>query len=349
MKLLSPSLPPLLRLRRLFVRGSALTRSTEYVQGVLGTSLEIQVLAHSQTEGQAAIRAALNEIERLEHVFSRFDPHSELNRWLSDLSLRPSEELSSLLRRAEEWRSLTGGAFHPGSEALTQLWRDAEQQTLSPENAAPGPDEAALSRVLERLNSPVWSEEDSWRPALPLNLNAFAKGYIVDRAAQAAYSVLQPGSAAEVLVNIGGDLRHIAAPNRGPGIGGVPVNVMNPRTPYDNAAPLTQIQLQGQGLATSGGAFRGFVIGGTRASHVLDPRSGRPVEHVISASVLAPTCADADALATAFSVLGPSESLALAEQLPGVSCLLVLADGQQQRSREFPPPSLAADQSLTSD
>ncbi|ULH17271.1 FAD:protein FMN transferase (plasmid) [Deinococcus sp. KNUC1210] len=343
MKFLSPSRHPLLRLRRLFVPGAALTRYSEYVQGVLGTSLELQVLAHSQAEGQEAIRAALNEIERLEHVFSRFDPHSELNRWLSDLSLRPSEELSSLLRRAEQWRIRTGGAFHPGSEALTQLWHGAEQQDQIPEHRGTEPDKVALAGVLARLNSPVWSEEDGWRPAVPLNLNAFAKGYIVDKAAQAAYSSLQPGSAAQVLVNIGGDLRHIGAPESEPGTGGVPVDVMNPQTPYDNAAPLTRIHLQGGGLATSGGAFRGFVIGGKRASHVLDPRSGHPVSHVVSASVLAPTCADADALATAFSVLRPSESLALTEQLPGVACLLVLADGQQQRSRKFPPPVLTAD------
>ena len=315
------SSPPFSRLRRLFGTRT-LTPFAEHFQGVLGTSLEVQVLAASRKDGQRAVQEALTEIDRLERVFSRFDKGSELNRWLNDAAHRPSPELSNLLRRAEDWRTLTGGAFHPGSEALTLLWRDAERSGTPPESTA-------ISQVLERLQSPVWSEKPGWRPALPLNLNAFAKGHIVDSAARAAF---EHGGAAEVLVNIGGDLRHLG----GEGSSGVPVDVMNPRTPHANAAPLTRLLLKGRGLATSGGAFRGFVVGGEHVSHVLDPRTGWPVTEVVGASVLAPSCADADALATAFSVLSPGESLTLGGQLAGVECLLVLADGRQRRSPGVP-------------
>ncbi|WP_425145025.1 FAD:protein FMN transferase [Deinococcus sp.] len=305
---------PLLR----SLRRPRLVQRAAHFQGVLGTSLEVQVQATSNELARQAVQAALDEIARLERVFSRFDPGSELNRWLNDPLWTASEELCGLLRRAETWRALTGGAFHPGAEALTRLWREAEAQGQPP-------DGAAISAVLARLDLPVWSEEAGWRPALPLNLNAFAKGYIVDRAAHSA----RLAGASAVLVNIGGDLRHLPSD---PHDVGVPVDLMNPFAPYANAAPLTRLHLHGGGLATSGGAFRGFTVGDARHSHLLDPRSGQPVKAVVSATVLAPTCADADALATALSVLEPADSLALTATLDGVECLLVTADGRCRSS-----------------
>ena len=82
------ALPTILKQRLLFL--SKQTRHTEHFQGVLGTSLEVQVLACSRADGHRAVQAALDEIDRLERVFSRFDPESELNRWLADASLSAS-------------------------------------------------------------------------------------------------------------------------------------------------------------------------------------------------------------------------------------------------------------------
>ena len=292
-------------------------RHVAHYQGVLGTRLEVQLLAASAEVGEQATAAVLAEIERLERVFSRFDAGSELNRWQADPAHLPSAELAELLRRAEGWRVRTGGAFHPGCEALTLLWQAAQ-------GSGQPPSSAALARVLAQLEGPVWAESVGWRPALPLNLNAFAKGYIVDRAVQSA----QLPGVAEVLVNIGGDLRHWAADEHGTCSPGVPVSVMDPLAPHDNAAPLTTLRLRSAGLATSGGALRG--------AHLQDPRTGHPSTAVLSATVLAPTCADADALATALSVLDPAHSLALTESLAGVECLLVDRGGRVQRSCGFP-------------
>ena len=104
--------------------------------------------------------------------------------------------------------------------------------------------------------------------------------------------------------------------------------IAHPLQPADNQPPLTRLRIQNQGVATSGGTYRGFQHGQQRYSHLLDPRTGYPVSQVVGSSVLAPTCATADVLATAFSVLPPAQSLALANQLDGVGCLLVEASGQ---------------------
>ena len=179
-----------------------------------------------------------------------------------------------------------------------------------------------MNARLRELNRPLWDVDRTRGTArrltrLDVSLDALAKGYVIDRAAERARDI---DGVSGVLLNIGGDLRHC-------GVQAITVGIADPHAPADNAPPLARVQLTDASLATSGGYRRGFVSNGRRVSHILDPRTGRPAERVASASVLAPDCATADALSTAFSVMTPRESVALADTLPDVGCLLVESDG----------------------
>ncbi|MFC4455440.1 FAD:protein FMN transferase [Deinococcus sonorensis] len=296
---------------------------TTHYERVLGTSLELRVRAETAVQAKVAEQALLDEIDRLEQVFSRFDPASELNRWQATLGVEQpvSPDLGELLAQSLDWTRETGGAYHPGADALGRVWAEAEQRGTVP-------DPAELEQLVNRLQAPAYRVRADRRAAtrlsdLTLNFNAHAKGQIVDRAAEAAYR--QPGVRA-VLVNIGGDLRHLGDDH-------LRVAVADPLTRADNAPPAAHLQISGQGVATSGDTWRGYTIRGERHSHVLDPRSGQPVTWVVGASVLARDSATADVLATAFSVLTPEESLRLADQLTGVGCLLVTRDRQRYSNR----------------
>jgi thiamine biosynthesis lipoprotein len=293
-------------------------RHVAHYEGVLGTSLELQFVCGSADDGARAERAALREIDRLEAVFSAYLPTSELRRWEATLDeeVAVSAELAEVLEASEGWRLRTGGAFNPAVEALTRLWK---------EHAAAGRmvSDARLGGLAAQLASPLW-EVDRARPTarrrtrLPVTLNAIAKGFIIDAACECAAG----GGVREALVNIGGDLRHRGGQ-------GVAVAVADPFADAENAPPVCVVHLREQGMATSGGYRRGFRVGERWLSHLIDPRSGRPVERVVSASVIAPTAATADALATALSVLSPGEGLALADSLPDIACLLITDDGAQ--------------------
>ncbi len=162
----------------------------------------------------------------------------------------------------------------------------------------------------------VLDEAERWRrasdgvfdPGRPpyVDLDAIAKGYIVDRAARAAYDA----GATRVVVNIGGDLAHL-------GSGSLTVRIEDPRTPYDNAPPLARVPISNQGLATSGIARRG--------QHIRDPRTGRPASRTLSATVVADACATADALATIVGILEPEQGIRLIERY-GAACLIVTVD-----------------------
>ncbi len=298
-------------------------RHVAHFERVLGTALEVQILADRREQAGRAETALLTEIDRLELIFSRFLPQSELNRWLGSTGAVPvSPELGMVLRQALTWTQLSAGAFHPATEALSKLWKEAEVSGRLPD----------VLGVLDQMQGALYSvteEAGHWAAtrlsSLPLGFNAFAKGFIADRAAEAAFLV--PG-ARQVLVNIGGDLR-VLGPQP------VQVGIADPGTLADNAAPVSLVRVAGQGAATSGRARRGFTVNGQWHSHVLDPRSGQPAAHIISASVVAPDSASADVLATIFSVLDPPASLRLADSLPDVACLLVGEHGQVFRNARW--------------
>ncbi|MPY65350.1 FAD:protein FMN transferase [Deinococcus sp. SDU3-2] len=288
---------------------------------MLGTELELQIVAGTRPQAEAAECAALDEVDRLAGMLNRFDPASEFSRWAATEGLPTplSPELRQVLEQAELWRERSGGAFHPGADALGALWAAA---------AAKGerPDPQALANVIAALRSPLWTLHPDGTAtrhgSLTFGLNALAKGFIVDRAAETAYGA--PGVRA-VLVNVGGDLRTL-------GGRGLTVAVADPFTARDDAPPLARVRVRDGALATSGGAHRGYRIGPAWHSHLLDPRSGQPVSEVPGVTVTAPDCLTADALATVLSVLDVGAGLTLVDATPGAAALLVTREGKRHAS-----------------
>jgi thiamine biosynthesis lipoprotein len=152
-------------------------------------------------------------------------------------------------------------------------------------------------------------------------VDGLAKGYVIDRALAAAACV--PGVDG-MMVDIGGDLKCWGA---APGGKDWRIGVVEPADPFDNAAPRTQLRIHNQAVATSGRSSRGQLT--------LMPASGARAGHIAYATVVADQAADADALATAFSVLPPDQSLALADRLPNVAARLVANDGSQASSSRW--------------
>ncbi|MFC4639469.1 FAD:protein FMN transferase [Deinococcus hohokamensis] len=312
MSLLRALLRPPYRLRSVYER-------------LLGTEVELQVVAATRPQAEEAERAALDELERLNAVLSRFDARSQWRRLLA----RPGEpvpvssDLQAVMHLSEHWRQVSGGAFHPGADALGALWAAAAGRGHEP-------DPAELEGVIRAMEPPLWTPHPDGRVTVhaqvPLGLNALAKGYVVDRMAERAFEL--PGVQA-VLVNAGGDLRTL-------GGRGLNVAVADPFTARDDAPPLTRVRVRDGALATSGGAHRGWRVGERWLPHLLDPRTGQPVTAVRGVTVLAPLAVTADALATALSVLDVPSGLALADRTRGAAALIVTEGGFQHTSLHWP-------------
>jgi thiamine biosynthesis lipoprotein ApbE len=286
---------------------------------VLGTSLEIQLEASDSQSAEVAEQRILAEIERLAKIFSSYQSDSEFSRWQNSFEtpVPVSPELREVLAASAAWQEESHGALNPAVEKLSQLWKQGEARQAVPTAAE-------LSQAVAAIQTPQWHLDPIAGTATrlargPLSLNALAKGDILDRACSVARKTAGVQGA---LVCLGGDMRVSGDLAR-------PVHVVDPANDAVNAAPVATIHVHERGLATSGGYRRGVSIQGQWYSHILDPRSGRSVDHVASATVVAATARDADALATIFSVLSPAETVQFAAARPDVEYLLITPDGKK--------------------
>ncbi len=293
----------------IFGRGYVLRSHRE---PILGTILTTRITAANERIANRVELVLLAQIVRLESIFSVYDPLSELNRWKRGERTVPGPELRALLADALRWQIMSGGVFNPATGVMTERWKKAESEQHLPDS-----DElAGLADDIRQ--APFRPDGTHVGDCRSLSFNAFAKGRVVDIATALALT----DGATDMLVNIGGDLVHLGQKQ-------VLVAVEDPRKDYDNAPPLAMVELGVRGMATSGSARRGYRINGTWYSHVIDPRTGWPVDHVSSASVVAHDAATADALATVLGVLLPDEGLAwLDEHQLGTPACVVPPTGE---------------------
>lgn len=295
---------------------------------VLGTSLELFVVAKDLATSDDVEHAVLAEIERLRMVFSLYDPTSELsrlNRTREPMSVSP--EMIEVLKLYSVWQERTGGVLHSQVGGLVELWKKAEKEQREP-------DASALSAVAESLQRPGYALDAEANKVTrlsdqPLNLNAIAKGYIIQKATAAARQV---GGAKGMLLNLGGDMSAWGVDSAGQPWA---VGIQDPHDPHDNARPIASLLLKDQAIASSGGYERFYTIQGKQYSHLFDPRTGRSATGAAGATVIAADNTTANALATTLCILSPEEGLKLVSRCEGVECLIVDRNGTQHRSPRF--------------
>jgi thiamine biosynthesis lipoprotein len=258
------------------------------------------------------------ELSRAEALFSTWRDDSEVARFNARQSTEPfavSRETLALIERAGELWRITGGAFDPTLGRLVRLWGFGAW----PATAVPSPE-----KIREALSESGFDKLDAGEgalhktvPGLWIDVSGIVPGYAVDR----VFEALREVGYRRLLVELGGEVRVGSAP---PGKKGWRIGIERPE--YGGGQSLYRtLELENAALSTSGDYRKWIVQDGKRLSHILDPRSGRPATSaVVSATVVAPDCTTADALATALSVLGSERAIPLVESLPRVACLLLV-------------------------
>lgn len=282
---------------------------------VLGTLAEFVVTAPSRDVAQRTTGAALDEIARLDRVLSNYRPDSELRRLNLVRRMRVSPDLFAVLNQAEDLRKRSGGAFSARMGAVEALWRAADTGPPDVAQLRHAVKSAQQQPTLDYANRVVVRPE-----GLMFSVDALAKGYVVDRALDAARRIGSPNG---LLIDIGGDLRCCGRPGRQQSW---QVGLADARLPYANAPIVAQVKLKDQAMATSGRGVRDRIIGGTAYGTTLSPHSGMPIAEHLAASVVASTAAEADSLATALLVMPPEQGLMLAAQ-SGAQARITQADG----------------------
>jgi FAD:protein FMN transferase len=253
------------------------------------------LLLHAEDRGGArrVAEAAIAEVRRIEARYSSYRADSDLSK-INRTAKTPASvcldpETAGLIDHAFEAHRLSGGLFDVTSAPLRQIWSDSAKTV---------PDDDAIARVLAR----VGLQKLSWRrpqlaflaPDMALDFGGVAKEYAADRAAAICRSM----GMGHGLVDLGGDLAIVGAhPDGAPWRIGV-------RDPNDHARVAATLFVADGGVATSGDYERFLEIGGRRYSHVIDPKTGWPVEGLASVTAAAETCLAAGMASTIGLLMG---------------------------------------------
>ncbi len=284
----------------------------ELVGAAMGTrwSAVLAAAGRSRADVERARTVIEARLAAVERRMSTWDPDSELSRFNRHTSSEPfplSPETLAVLAIAQRVSERSGGAFDVTVRPLVAAWG------FGAGARAPGdtPEPAELAALRARVGyrhlelAPATGTARKRHPRLECDLSAVAKGWAVDRAAEALAGL----GFSDFLLELGGEIR-VGGERPGGGAWRVAIERPDP----DARAVQASVELRDAALATSGDYRSFYEQDGERRSHLLDPRSGRPVRHrLASVSVVHREAALADAWATALAVLGPEEGFARAE------------------------------------
>lgn len=270
-------------------------------------------------------------LARVDRGMSNWREDAELarfNRQADVTAFEFSSETRQVIVAALDMARETGGAFDPTVGPLVALWGFGPDAALE----EPTQQEVAQQRKRVGWDLLAWDREGRLVRrvrGVELDLSAIAKGYAVD----AVVHELVRDRPLGLLVEVGGEVRALGATQVGEPWR---VGVQDPTARTGGLEAV--LALTGAALATSGDYRNLRIVEGKRRSHVIDPRTGRPLDNrVASASVVAPTCMEADAAATALMVLGPDLGMAWVEQRPWLDALLLMRRGERIVERRASP------------
>ncbi len=290
---------------------------------------EVLLNQHQYPEGAEIATQSLDLIERLESEFSVFRTHSDLslvNRFAATRPVAVSESTWELLQIARDVYRITGGTFDITAGSLSHAWGFSRRSGRMPS------DEEIKQSLAVVGSDAIELIDDSQsvrlkKSGVQLNSGGIGKGYAIDMVA----GKLLRNEIADFMVH--GGLSSVCAfgnrQHRDTG-GGWLVGLKHP---WRWEELLGTIRLNNEALGTSGSGKQFFHFEGKRYSHIIDPRTGWPAQGMMSTTVICPSAAIADALATALFVMGPEEARQFAEKYPDIGVILIYTDPKSGSAR----------------
>ena len=300
-------------------------RIIEFRGPTMGTTYSVKVVTGPEGLSDAANldREIRTNLERMNALMSTWDGESELsrfNRFRSTDSFTLSRETFEVFQWSQKIGELTGGALDVTVASLLDAW-----------GFGPGgkrdrvPDEAEIARLRQAVGMHLFELDEATltvrkkRPDVRCELSAVAPGYAVDQLT----TRLMARGFNDFLVDVGGELRA-----QGRNEEGRPWQIAIERPDAGGAIGQRFVQLSDHSMTTSGDYRNFYEVDGVRLTHILDPRTGRPITNrLASVTVIDDLSVRADAFATALMVLGLDEGLALSERL-NLAALFLVRDEQ---------------------
>lgn len=290
----------------------------------MGTTFTIYLYADREERADECCVEAFEEIDRVEEALSNYRATSELsriNRLAYKESVTTDPEVFQLLQRSLEFSRRTGGAFDITVGPLMRAWGFFRGRGRYPDAAELKQARASTGWQNVKLD-PKARTVRFLLPGMDLDPGGIGKGYAVDRAA----AVLRDAGVKSALVDSGSSsMFAIGAP---PGKTGWPVQIPKPG---NRSQAISSIELRDVSLSTSGNYEKFFELDGRAYCHIMNPRTGEPVQGMLQTTVIAREATDTDALSTAMFVMGSTAGKQWLERVPGSSAFWVEGDAHTER------------------
>jgi FAD:protein FMN transferase len=306
----------------------------------MGTTFTVFVYAANREKASEYFEIAFDEIERVEEALSDYRPTSELsriNRLAANEIVTTDPEVFKFLQTSMDFSRRSGGAFDITVGPLMRAWG-----FFRGKGHYPTPEELSNAR-----RSTGWehvhlnSEKRTVRfdiQGMSLDPGGIGKGYAVERVVH----LLREAGVKAALVDAGSSTIYaIGAP---PGKIGWTIQV--PR-PADRVRSISTVVLRDTSLSTSGNYEKFFALNGKIYCHIMDPRTGEPVQGTLQTTVITPNATDSDALSLIMFVMGPEKSEELLNEIPGTSGIWVLGEPQKFNIVQWNWPGTSTTASIT--
>jgi thiamine biosynthesis lipoprotein len=301
---------------------SAAVKRREFSRLRMGTEFRIVFYTDDEALANRAADAAYARVKDLDAILSDYDPESEAMTLCRESGpgrpVAASPDLLRCLQSAASVSKSSHGAFDVTVGPLTGLWRIARRERRLPEQAVLDEARARIGYENVRID-PEAQTVELLRPGMRLDFGGIGKGYAADE----ALAVLERHGIRRALVAAGGDIVLGDAPPDAPAwrVGIAPLD-------RPDGPPSRTLALVRGAVSTSGDVFQHVEIAGRRYSHLVDPRTGLGTTDPSSTTVVARRGTEADAWASAVSVLGPERGLAAIEKLDGAAAYVVRRDAE---------------------
>ena len=292
---------------------------------MLGSPLEITVVAKDTIQGNQYIDLAITEVKRIEYLISDWIPSTQISQVNKNAGSKPvkvDKEVFDLVGRAIKVSQITSGAFDISYASMDKIWKfDGSMKAMPTEEAI----KKSVSKIgykniiLDSKAQTIFLKNEGMK----LGLGGIGQGYIADKVKELLFSK----GCTSGIVNVSGDINAWGRQQDGnPWTVGI-VNPLNKNKVF------ATFPLEDSAVETSGNYEKYVIFNGIRYSHIIDPRTGYPAQGVVSVSVFARQTEIADALATGIFVMGVEVGIDLVNQLKGVECIMVDDKGKIHSSK----------------
>lgn len=289
---------------------------------LMWTTFEIVAYGPERARLAEAAEAAFKEIDRLDRQMSNYSDESELtyiNRNAAREDVIVEKELFDFLKLALDYSRNTDGMFDITVGPLMKAWGFFDKNGRVPKDSELKSVLACVGSKHVSLNERTHTVRFD-REGVELDLGGIAKGYAVDRAAE----ILRASGVTSAFITSGSS--SICAIGLPPGRAAWRVEVSDP---LDRSRKIEAIELKDQSISTSGCHEKTFEVDGKSYCHIMDPRIGRPIEGLLSATVITQSGIEAEALSKALMVMGIAKAREFLKTRPHVRAILCY--GQPER------------------